>query len=83
MRNTNRAAFVFSGDDMSDKTLSELAEEYYAEAQRLKKIIRELKKKTDASNPAAEHHTISVYESMLCDCMSAYNQLKDYYKHGN
>lgn len=68
---------------MSDKTLSELAEEYYSEAQRLKKKIRELKKRTDISNPAAERHTIAIYESMVCDCMRAYNELKDYYRHGD
>lgn len=64
----------------SMKTLSELADDYLAEAQRLKKKIDELEASADKDNPAAVNHTIAVYYEMFLDQMSLYYKLKDYYK---
>lgn len=69
----------FSGDTMSERTLAELAEEYHTEAVRIKKKIRELRRNVDLMNPAAENHTLAVYESMYADCIMTYHTLKEYY----
>lgn len=78
VRNISRAAFPF-GDNMS-KSLAELADEYLAEAHRIKKKIAELETKADACNPAAANHSLAVYYEMLDDLMRTYNTLKNYYK---
>ena len=70
--------FLLCGGSM--KTLSELADDYLAEAQRLKKKIDELEAAADTDNPAAVNHTIAVYYDMLHDTMYAYHQLKKYTK---
>ena len=61
------------------KTLSELADDYLAEAQRLKKEIDELEA-ADKDNPAAVNHTIAVYQDMYSEQMLLYHKLKNYYK---
>ena len=62
------------------KSLSELAEDYYAEAQRLKKKIDELEAAEDTDNPSAVNHTLAVYRDMYLEQMSLYYKLKNYYR---
>ncbi len=62
------------------KSLSELADEYFAEAQRIEQKIKELEAVADCDNPAAVNHSLAVYRDMYKDLMFSYNTLKNYYK---
>jgi DNA-binding SARP family transcriptional activator len=61
------------------KTLEEMADEYLAAAEDLKKKINELKQRDPGTNPAAIHRTIDIYEDMYSDAMISYHKLKNYY----
>ena len=61
------------------KSLSELAEDYLTEAERIKKKIAELEATGDCGNQAQHNSRIAIYEDMLTDVMTTYYQLKNYY----
>lgn len=61
------------------KSLSELAEEYKANAEYIEQKIKELEAEAD-NNPAAVNHTLAVYRDIHRDLMSTYRTLNNYYK---
>ena len=62
------------------KSLSELAEDYLAEAQRIREKLSELADNPEKLSVPELNHKIAVYEDMLLDCMTTYYQMKNYYK---